>query len=67
MGDDRSCDQKHAAFVEAINTAYGSGWHVINRWVFESPSGTRHDLSAADISQLDRIEEEGLFLVEEGL
>jgi hypothetical protein len=32
------------------------------RWVFIAPGGTEHDLSVADLSKLDEIEEKLLFL-----
>lgn len=39
------------------------GWVRVGNWRYKSPSGSIHDLSAADIKQLNRIEHEGLFLV----
>jgi hypothetical protein len=41
------------------------GWAYTEKfsYIFLSPSKTLHDLSAADLNQLDRIEKEGLFLV----
>lgn len=38
------------------------GWIPQNHWLFLGPSGSCHDLSAADLTQLDRIEREKLFL-----
>jgi hypothetical protein len=54
--------QTHANWAVTESTLYAAGWTHYAGWVFESPSGTRHDLSAADLTQLDRIEREGLFL-----
>lgn len=39
------------------------GWKPLGNWCFESPIGIVHDLSAADLGQLTRIEREGLFQV----
>ena len=52
----RQMKQTHANWAVTESALYAAGW------VFESPSGTRHDLSAADLAQLDHIEREGLFL-----
>lgn len=38
------------------------GWTPRGHWRFESPCGSVHDLSAADLGQLARIQREGLFL-----
>lgn len=39
------------------------GWRYVGRWKFRSPAGSVHDMSAADLSQADRIAAERLFLV----
>lgn len=49
--------------LETVNKVWESGWKCKRDWIFESPSGSLHDLSAAAISQLDRIERNGYFLV----
>jgi hypothetical protein len=51
----------YADWVAAVNTTHAAGWQHYQGWIFWSPSGTRHDLSAADLTQLQRIEREGLF------
>jgi hypothetical protein len=56
--------EKHQRWVNAMNIAWEKGWYPDHGWIFRSPSGTLHDLSVvADLTQLDRIEKEGLFLV----
>jgi hypothetical protein len=40
-----------------------NGWAYVHGWIFKSPEGSLHDLSAADLNQLDRISEEQLFSV----
>lgn len=49
---------------EIRTTAYlmAQGWTPLGHWRFKSPSGQVHDMSAADLSQLERIQREGLFL-----
>ena len=39
------------------------GWTPQGNWRFQSPRGQVHDLSAADLEQLDRVQRYGLFLV----
>lgn len=63
MNDTRTKAQKHQAWVNAVNQAWNIGWQCEKGWVFRSPSGTLHDLSAADLLQLPRIEHEKLFLI----
>lgn len=63
MKDDRTPEQKYAAWVEAVTICHKNGWNNESNWLFWSPSGTLHDLSAADLSQLENIEKEGHFLV----
>ena len=43
---------------------WGKGFLHVVKWIFEK-NGKFYDLSAADLTQLDRIEEEGLFLSED--
>jgi len=38
------------------------GWEHVKGWLYRAPSGSLHDLSAADLRQLVRIETEGLFV-----
>lgn len=39
---------------------FSKGWTPLGNWRYISPSRQVHDLSAADLSQLDRITAEGL-------
>ena len=47
--------------IAAKRELWGKGWTSLGCWIFLSPSGTKHDLSAADLTQVDRIDSEGLF------
>lgn len=61
-------EQRIARWIKAVNHCHAKGWLSLGsykRFVFQSPSGTVHDLSAADLNQLDKIENEGIFLVNE--
>jgi hypothetical protein len=58
-------EEAYDRWVRTVVLCWSYDWRCVSRWVFESPSGTRHDLSAADLGQLDRIERESLFLVPE--
>ena len=40
----------------ARNKIIAKGWVQIEKWMFKSPSGTCHDLSAANLDALDVIE-----------
>lgn len=63
----RTEEQDYAAWVQTVRVCHTAGWKHLDggyRWVFQSPKGTLHDLSAADLGQLKRIESDGLFLVE---
>ena len=62
MGSE-SPGRQYARWQKTSKIAIRHGWKNIEGWVFESPSGTRHDLSAADLKKLDVIEREGQFLV----
>ena len=50
--------------ISAKRDLFLLGWICLGCWQFLSPSNTQHDLSAADLTQLDRIDKDGLFLVE---
>ena len=65
MKDNRTEEQKYQAWIDAVIFMWSKGWRCEEEWVFISPSGSRHDLSAADLKQLPRIEREGLFVVKE--
>jgi len=62
MNDTRTEKEKYEAWLRAVNLCARNGWQYISCWIFRSPSGTLHDLSASDLTQLDRIEREGLSL-----
>jgi len=62
MNDTRTEIEKYQAWLNAVNAVWKRGWRCECGWVFMSPSGSRHDLSAADLSQLSRIEREGMFI-----
>ena len=48
--------------IRAKRELWGKGWTSLGCWRFMAPGGTIHDLSAADLTQVERIEKEGLFL-----
>jgi hypothetical protein len=62
MNDTRTEQEKYEAWLCAVKLCALKGWQCVSGWVFRAPSGTRHDLSASDLAQLDRIEREGLCL-----
>ena len=62
MNDTRTFEQKYQAWIDAVNACWAVGWTHSYGWVFEDTSGVKHDLSAADLDQLQRIEREGLFI-----
>jgi hypothetical protein len=63
MNDERTPEQKYQAWIDAVNKAWGKGWICECKWIFVSPRGSYHDLSAADFNKLDEIVERGLFAV----
>jgi len=63
MNDNRTEHEKYEAWLAAVHTAWRRGWRCEGGWIFVSPSGSRYDLSIADMTQLDRIEREKLFTV----
>lgn len=65
MKDERTEEQKYHEWVSAITFCHRRGWVCSAKWKFFSPSGTLHDLSAADLTKLESIEANGLFLVKE--
>ena len=56
-------EQERAARFAACDTLRGTGFYPIGGWLFMK-DGIAYDLSAADLSQIERIEREGLFVVE---
>ncbi len=55
--------REHEREIQATAQLMREGWTPRGHWHFESPQGRVHDLSAADLSQLPRIQRENLFLV----
>lgn len=67
MNDNRTDAEKYKAWLDAVNKCAPMGWRCVSGWVFLSPRGTLHDLSAADLKQLKRIESDGLFIANAGV
>lgn len=59
-----TAEQRRKHFETAVLYCTLKGWKHIEGWIFRAPSGTYHDLSASDLKQLERIEREGLSLVD---
>lgn len=59
----RTKEQDQAARFAAVETLRGTGFYPIGGWLFIK-DGVAYDLSAADLSQIERIERDGLFVVE---
>jgi len=49
--------------IDVKRFLFNKGWVSLGCFIFLSPSNTKHDLSAADLNQVNRIEKEQLFLV----
>ena len=64
MNDERTPEEIRQSQEGIARTIQHKGWIWLDGWVFISPSGSYHDLSAADLTQIDRIEREGLFSAE---
>lgn len=63
MNDDRTVEERYAAWVRTVSVAHKQGWKCVGGWSFVSPNKqTIHDLSCADLDKLDTIEERGLML-----
>ena len=58
----RTPEHTRIAYVSAINKLLPLGWLPVGIFIFEK-DGKRYDLSAADLSQIERIEREGLFVI----
>lgn len=59
----QTADQRHKHLLNTLQFMINkNGWEYHKDLIFKSPSGTFHDLSAADLTQLDRIEKERLFM-----
>lgn len=59
----RTAEQERAARFAAVEKLRGTGFYPIGGWLFMK-DGIAYDLSAADLTQMERIEREGLFVVE---
>jgi hypothetical protein len=65
MKDDRTPEQRLAALVNAVEICKQANWKWVGpNWIFKSPSGTLHDLSAADLTKLSSIERNNHFAVD---
>ncbi len=63
MKETRTPEQLALALEKTIAHCRQHGWTHKERWLFRSPSGTVHDLSAADLTMLDYIERNRTFVV----
>jgi len=54
--------QSRKAFCQAVTKLCPLGWTPVGMWLFEK-GGKTYDLSTADVSQHERIEREGLFVI----
>ena len=59
----RTAEQDQAARFAAVEKLRGTGFYPIGGWLFMK-DGVAYDLSAADLDQIKRIEQERLFVVE---
>lgn len=59
----RTAKEDQAARFAACETLRGTGFYPIGGLLFMK-DGIAYDLSAADLTQMERIEREGLFVVE---
>lgn len=48
--------------LRIANAVHAAGWKWLGGVRFAAPSNSIHDLSAADLTKLDDIEQKGLFL-----
>jgi hypothetical protein len=64
VNDERTPEEINRAQLDVAHAIKHKGWIWLDGWVFMSPSGSCHDLSAADLTQIDKIEREGLFSAE---
>lgn len=63
MRDNLTKIEKELKLTNAIFFVVSQGWQHIYQWNFKSPSGTIHDLSTADLTQLNYIESKKLFVI----
>ena len=64
MNDTRTDEEKASALERAISICRGHGWSHCYGWVFMSPNGAKHDLSAANLARLPMVEKSGHFIVD---
>lgn len=57
-------EEAYCRWLATVNRLAKLGWWYITDSIYRAPSGTYHDLSAADLDKLDTIESNKLFLVE---
>ena len=65
MNYNKTDDEKYNDWLLTASELWQKGWRVDHGWIFISPSGSKHDLSCADLKQLERIEREKIFEVTE--
>lgn len=52
MKDNRTPEQKYAAWVNAVNICHKKGWQCVSGWIFQAPDGSKRDLSSIDLEKL---------------
>lgn len=60
----RETEDHYTRSLRIANAVFSAGWKWLGGVRFAAPSGSIHDLSAADLTKLDDIERKGLFLCE---
>ena len=63
MKEELTEEQRRQKCIHEFNTALNAGWDHVRGHVYRSPSGSLHDLSAADLTKLNSIEKNKRFLV----
>lgn len=62
MKENRTPEQIAQALADTVKICAAKGWKATAQaWIFKSPSGSFHDLSAADLEKLDYIEKNNSF------
>jgi hypothetical protein len=63
----KKIEPPYETYIELSSRLWAMGWipcgNLENKQMLFNRSGKIYDLSAADLTQLDRIEKEGLFIV----
>lgn len=52
MKDERTPEQRYAAWVNAVNVCHAKGWQCVSGWIFQAPDGSRRDLLGIDLEKL---------------